>query len=110
MEGEPWLEVQVADTGRGMPEHVRERMFTDSAVSTKPGGTGLGTRIVKNVVDAHHGRIRVDSEPGEGTTFTIHIPMRQPRAVVDEAADGAGPPPAVADAPRAREPVGASAD
>lgn len=77
--GGPGLEIQVADTGHGMPEHVRERMFTDNAVSTKPGGTGLGTRIVKNVVDSHHGTIRVDSEAGKGTTFTIQIPTRQPK-------------------------------
>ncbi len=74
------LRIQVADTGQGMPEAVRERMFTDSAISTKPGGTGLGTRIVKNVVEAHHGTIRVDSERGKGTTFTIEIPARQPRS------------------------------
>lgn len=77
---EPGVEIQVADTGRGMPPHVRESMFTDSTISTKPGGTGLGTRIVKNVVDAHHGKIWVDSEPGKGTTFTIQLPRRQPRA------------------------------
>ena len=63
-----------------MPEHVRERMFTDNAVSTKPGGTGLGTRIVKNVVDSHHGTIRVDSETGKGTTFTIQLPAAQAAA------------------------------
>jgi signal transduction histidine kinase len=75
----PGLEFQVQDTGRGMPPHVRERMFSENAISTKPGGTGLGTRIVKNVVDAHHGTIRVDSEEGQGTTFTVWIPLRQPR-------------------------------
>ncbi len=77
---EPGLEFTISDTGRGMPAAVRERMFTDSAISTKPGGTGLGTRIVKNVVSAHHGTIRVDSEEGRGTTFTVNIPMRQPVA------------------------------
>jgi signal transduction histidine kinase len=77
--GGPGVEVQVADTGRGMPDHVRQSMFTESTISTKPGGTGLGTRIVKNVVDAHHGRIRVDSAPGKGTTFTINLPRYQPR-------------------------------
>jgi signal transduction histidine kinase len=77
--GQPGLQIQVADTGKGMPPHVRERMFTDNAVSTKPGGTGLGTRIVKNVVESHHGTIRVDSEEGKGTTFTVTIPLRQPR-------------------------------
>jgi signal transduction histidine kinase len=79
LNGKPAIEAQVADTGRGMPEHVKARMFTESAVSTKPGGTGLGTRIVKNVVDLHHGTIRVDSEAGKGTTFTVLLPVRQPR-------------------------------
>lgn len=77
--GRPSLEIQVADTGRGMSARVRERMFSESAISTKPGGTGLGTRIVKNVVELHHGTITVDSEEGKGTTFTIVIPVRQPR-------------------------------
>lgn len=77
--GQLGLEIQVADTGHGMPPHVRARMFTENAISTKVGGTGLGTRIVKNVVDAHHGRIWVDSEEGKGTTFTIQLPARQPK-------------------------------
>jgi signal transduction histidine kinase len=75
---EGWLKIEVADTGRGMPEEVRRRLFTEHAVSTKPGGTGLGTRIVKNVVDLHGGEIAVDSELGRGTRFTIQIPARQP--------------------------------
>jgi signal transduction histidine kinase len=79
LEGKPGLEIQVADTGRGMSARVRERMFSESAISTKPGGTGLGTRIVKNVVELHHGTITVDSEEGKGTTFTILIPIKQPR-------------------------------
>jgi signal transduction histidine kinase len=81
------LQVVVADTGRGMPEHVKARLFTDQAVSTKVGGTGLGTRIVKNVIDAHGGSITVDSEEGRGTTFTLRLPLRQPEgAGVEEAA------------------------
>lgn len=80
VDSKPWIEILVADTGKGMPAHVRESMFTPHAVSTKIGGTGLGTRIVKNVVDSHHGTIRVDSETGKGTTFTIRIPRHQPRA------------------------------
>jgi signal transduction histidine kinase len=79
VDGEERLEVVVADTGRGMPEHVRAHLFTDHVVSTKPGGTGLGTRIVKNVVDAHHGTIAVESHEGQGTQFIIRIPLRQPR-------------------------------
>jgi signal transduction histidine kinase len=77
--GQPGVEIQVADTGKGMPQHVRERMFTENAISTKVGGTGLGTRIVRNVIESHHGKIRVDSEEGKGTTFTIQMPMRQPK-------------------------------
>lgn len=69
--------ITVADTGGGMSEEVRDRLFTDHAISTKPGGTGLGTRIVKNVVDSHKGTIRVESEPGRGTTFYIELPCRQ---------------------------------
>jgi signal transduction histidine kinase len=69
------LVIQVGDTGRGMPEHVRARLFTKDAVSTKPGGTGLGTKIVGNVVAAHGGRITVESEEGVGTTFTIRVPL-----------------------------------
>lgn len=75
--GEQVLMIQVADTGRGMPEHVRAKLFTKDAVSTKPGGTGLGTKIVGNVVEAHEGKITVDSVAGEGTTFTIRIPLER---------------------------------
>lgn len=81
--GAEGLLIRVRDTGRGMPAHVRERLFTKNAVSTKPGGTGLGTQIVKNVVDAHHGTIRVASEEGVGTEFTIWLPVRQPGADAD---------------------------
>jgi signal transduction histidine kinase len=70
--------IEVADTGRGMPQWVKERLFTDRVVSTKPGGTGLGTRIVKNVVDAHGGTISVESEEGKGTTFYIKLPVEPP--------------------------------
>ncbi len=70
-----FVEIVVQDTGRGMPEHVRKKLFTKDAVSTKPGGTGLGTRIVKNAVDAHEGVVWVESELGKGSKFTIRIPI-----------------------------------
>ncbi|NLO04852.1 MAG: GAF domain-containing protein [candidate division WS1 bacterium] len=73
-EGEcAWL--AVADTGSGIPDHVRAKLFTDDAISTKPGGTGLGTRIIGNVVRAHGGMIDVESEIGEGTVMTVKIPL-----------------------------------
>jgi signal transduction histidine kinase len=76
------LRIEVTDTGRGMARHVRENLFTDRAVSTKPDGTGLGTRIVKQAIDLHGGTIEVESAPGQGTTFTIRLPIRQRDAVV----------------------------
>ena len=65
----------VADTGRGMPPEIRDRLFSAKAVSTKKGGTGLGTKIVKDVVDAHKGKIWVESAPGVGTTFHLRFPL-----------------------------------
>jgi len=67
--------VSVIDTGRGMPPEIRDSLFTTRAISRKPGGTGLGTKIVKDVVDAHGGHITVESKEGVGTTFRLRIPM-----------------------------------
>jgi signal transduction histidine kinase len=70
-----YVQVVVADTGRGMKEEVRSRLFTDRAVSTKPGGTGLGTRIVRRAVEAHGGTVSVASELDKGSEFTLRLPM-----------------------------------
>ncbi|MGH7208960.1 MAG: sensor histidine kinase, partial [Nitrospiraceae bacterium] len=67
--------LSVADTGRGMPPEVRDRLFTAGAVSTKAHGTGLGTKIVKDVVEAHKGTITVESQVGVGTTFHVRLPL-----------------------------------
>lgn len=71
------FQVSIADTGRGMPPEVLESLFTARAISRKPGGTGLGTKIIKDVVDAHRGQITVRSEEGAGTTFTLLLPVHQ---------------------------------
>lgn len=73
--GAAHITLSVADTGRGMPAHIRERLFSPRAVTTKKGGTGLGTKIVKDVVDAHQGKIWVESEEGHGTTFHMQLPI-----------------------------------
>ncbi len=70
-----FVEVSVSDSGRGMPPEIRESLFSARAISRKPGGTGLGTKIVKDVVDAHRGHITVDSQEGRGTTFTLRLPL-----------------------------------
>ena len=72
------IRLRVADTGNGMPPEIRDHLFTNRLVSSKTGGTGLGTKIVKDVVDMHGGRIAVESEPGRGTTFEIRLPIEGP--------------------------------
>ena len=68
------LVILVADTGRGIPEDVRGRLFQSFVTSGKRGGTGLGLAIVKKIVDEHHGSIAVDSSD-RGATFTIRLPQ-----------------------------------
>ncbi len=65
----------VADTGNGMPPEICDSLFTNATISHKVGGTGLGTKIVKDVVETHRGTITVASEQGKGTTFTIQLPV-----------------------------------
>jgi signal transduction histidine kinase len=70
--------LSVVDTGKGMSPEIRDSLFTYRAVSSKAGGTGLGTKIVKDVVDAHGGTIGVESEEGKGTAFHITLPVDGP--------------------------------
>lgn len=70
--------VSVIDTGKGMSAEVKASLFTRQAVSRKAGGTGLGTKIVKDVVEAHGGKVTVESERGTGTSFHILLPVTQP--------------------------------
>lgn len=73
--------VKVADSGVGIPDDCKEQVFerffrVDKARSRDTGGTGLGLAITKSVIVMHKGTIKLYSESGEGTTFTIKIPMR----------------------------------
>ena len=79
---EKTIALWVADTGRGMPPEIRESLFSARAVSTKKGGTGLGTKIVKDVIDAHKGKIWVESETGVGTTFHFRLPLNPKEAAL----------------------------
>lgn len=74
--------VQVSDQGIGIPpqdlEHIFQRFYTvDKAHSRKMGGSGLGLSIVETIIEKHFGHISVVSEVGEGTTFTVILPVRQ---------------------------------
>ena len=72
--------VKVADSGIGIPEedqkHIFERFYrVDKSHSREIGGTGLGLAIVRNAVVLHRGSVKVYSKEGEGTTFTVRIPL-----------------------------------
>ena len=72
----------VADSGIGIPDNCRDKIFerfyrVDKARSRQTGGTGLGLAITKTVVLMHKGAIRVYSKEGEGSTFTVRIPLTQ---------------------------------
>ena len=70
------LAVEVADRGAGMSEEVLARIF-DPFFSTKPNGTGLGLSVSYAIAKAHGGDLRVASEEGKGTTFTLIMPIAQ---------------------------------
>jgi two-component system, NtrC family, sensor kinase len=76
------VRVEVEDRGTGIDPAIRERIF-DPFFTTKPVGvgTGLGLSISYGIVQDHGGRIDVDSVPGGGTTFTVHLPLMIPRRV-----------------------------
>jgi signal transduction histidine kinase len=70
-----FVTIDFSDTGAGMTEDQRRRAFSSVLGSTKPGGTGLGLAIVARVVETHRGTIKIASQPGQGTTFTVQLPV-----------------------------------
>jgi len=72
---EDQLLLEIKDTGTGIPEDIRDRIFEEFFTFGKHGGTGLGLAITHNIVEEHGGTIRVDSTEGEGTCFGIRIPV-----------------------------------
>jgi signal transduction histidine kinase len=75
------LIIAVHDTGPGIPEGDQKKIFeefqqADSSATKKKGGTGLGLSIAKRIVEMHGGRISVDSKLGEGSTFSITMPVK----------------------------------
>ena len=75
-----YLAVTVRDTGFGIPEEDLEEIFTrfyrvKDSNTREIHGTGLGLAIVKSIVNAHHGSIKVESKPGQGSAFTVSLPI-----------------------------------
>ena len=81
-----FVRVMVTDTGKGIPPEELDRIFTPFH-TTKTQGTGLGLPISRQLLEQHGGSIKVDSRPGEGSTFTIELPVQaeQPGREVNRA-------------------------
>jgi two-component system, NarL family, sensor histidine kinase BarA len=76
------IEVRVADTGIGIPENERERVFdafyqVDSSSTREQGGTGLGLSIVRRLVEGHEGTVKVEANEPHGTVFVVTIPVKR---------------------------------
>ncbi|HOW67010.1 MAG TPA: HAMP domain-containing sensor histidine kinase [Verrucomicrobiota bacterium] len=79
-----WLRLWVDDEGPGIPAEDHDRIFEPffrrgSELRRETQGIGIGLSIVKHIVEAHHGRIQVQSRPGPGARFVIELPVQPPR-------------------------------
>jgi signal transduction histidine kinase/putative methionine-R-sulfoxide reductase with GAF domain len=75
--------LEVSDTGIGIPFEKQGRIFerfyqVDGSATRRYGGIGLGLALVKEVVEAHGGQVTLESAPGQGTTFRVHLPIQAP--------------------------------
>ena len=74
-----FIEIRISDTGCGIPEENLEKIFDPFFTTKEVGkGTGLGMNIAYNIIKKHHGEIQVESRVGNGTAFTIRLPVAQP--------------------------------
>ncbi|MFQ6058704.1 MAG: sensor histidine kinase [Anaerolineae bacterium] len=79
----PAVIIQVSDTGPGIPAEHLPRIFerfyrVDETQSRRKGGAGLGLSLVRSIVEAYDGWVSVESTPGRGSTFSVHLPVREP--------------------------------
>ena len=91
--GKDGVTVEVIDNGKGIPADVLPKIF-DPFFSTKEigKGTGLGLSISYKIIEQHGGRIEVESAPGKGTHFAVHLPLKPPAETSKPSAEAAQPP------------------
>jgi two-component system phosphate regulon sensor histidine kinase PhoR len=80
--------ITVRDNGKGIARNEHKRIFekfyrVDDLLARQQEGSGLGLSIVQHVMRAHRGKVEVDSEPGQGSAFTLLLPRRPPKLIVD---------------------------
>ncbi len=80
----PAVRIEFCDTGEGIPPEIMSHLF-EPFITTKPDGTGLGLSITYGIIEAHQGQITAASQVGEGTTFTILLPVEEPPVVSQSA-------------------------
>lgn len=85
-----YLQVKVADTGQGIPPEDLPRLFEPFYTTKGKHGTGLGLAVIWRIIDNHNGTIDVQSEPGRGTTFVIHLPLHNGSTEGTSAGAGSG--------------------
>ncbi len=79
-----WVEVRIADTGIGMTEEVKKRVFDPFFTTKGVTNSGLGMSVSYGIVKRHGGEILIESEPGRGTTFILHLPTGYGEEKVEE--------------------------
>ncbi len=87
-QAEDWVEVRIEDTGIGMTEEVKKRVFDPFFTTKGVTNSGLGMSVSYGIIKRHGGEILIESEPGKGTTFILHLPTGygEQQALVKEAA------------------------
>jgi two-component system sensor histidine kinase PilS (NtrC family) len=74
LRGKEWAKISIIDSGNGMAQEEKEKIF-EPFFTTKENGTGLGLSIVHKIIENHNGLIKVESEVGRGSAFTIYLPV-----------------------------------